>query len=318
LKEEISGIVDGVETLSNNLDELSGKVETLSTNMLNGVVYRGILELHRDVYARPRSLFNDDPACCLLEGTQDLLRNGWMWRVKLDHTEVDGKMNVSGDYVLVQDPNTNTSCYLGEGDYVIIKNHITSMYDVVPDDEMRLDDFDVINAQDADDTKLIVLKQISSYLDNKIDETLVSAKTYTDIWIENLSSTASDLISATSADTLTKAKSYAETYADRRIDELSGTVDLRLTALSNDLSSYSNELCSKLSSEVDASYVHKAGDTIAKLSIDGDLSVVGKTTLRNSLEIDDNFESTTGTYAKISDAGVEIKTHAGTTLKSDD
>ena len=133
-------MVGDVTTLSLGLGDLSDKVETLSSGMLNGVVYRGQLVLHRDYYTLPRQLFNDDPACCLLEGTQAPLKNGWMWRVALD------RENVSGDYVHVSDPNTGRELDLGKGDYIIIKNHLTSLYEVVPDDQMRMDDFDVINA----------------------------------------------------------------------------------------------------------------------------------------------------------------------------
>ena len=50
----------------------------------------------------------------------------------------------------MSDPNTGRELDLGKGDYIIIKNHLTSLYEVVPDDQMRMDDFDVINAQDED------------------------------------------------------------------------------------------------------------------------------------------------------------------------
>ena len=98
----------------------------MSAGTLNGVVYRGQLVLYHDKYDLPRQLFNDDPACCLPEGTQAKLLNGWMFKVRLDRS------NVSGDYVEVHDPNTSTSCYIGEGDYLIIKNHNPELYDVIP------------------------------------------------------------------------------------------------------------------------------------------------------------------------------------------
>lgn len=308
VKKSISGVVGNVTTLSIGLDDLSSKVETLSSGMLNGVVYRGQLVLHRDYYTLPRQLFNDDPACCLLEGTQAPLKNGWMWRVYLD------RENVSGDYVHVSDPNTGRELDLGKGDYIIIKNHLTSLYEVIPDNQMRMDDFDVINAQDEDDTKLAVLKQVSAYLDNKIDESLVSAKDYTDEVSAGLSALFDGKLSSVSAYALAESIKYTNGVSS----EICSTINTKLITLSNDLSSYSNKLCSDLSIQVDAEFVHRAGDTIAKLSVEGELSVAGKTTISNALELNDDFNASTGTYAKISRDGVVIKTHAGTTLKSDD
>ena len=308
VKKSISGVVGDVTILSIGLGDLSSKVETLSSGMLNGVVYRGQLVLHRDYYTLPRQLFNDDPACCLLEGTQAPLKNGWMWRVYLD------RENVSGDYVHVSDPNTGRELDLGKGDYIIIKNHLTSLYEVVPDDQMRMDDFDVINAQDEDDTKLAVLKQVSAYLDNKIDESLISAKDYTDEVSSGLSALFDGKLSSVSAYALAESIKYTNGVSS----EICSTVNTKLITLSNDLSSYSNKLCSDLSTQVDAEFVHRAGDTIAKLSVEGELSVAGKTTISNALELNDDFNASTGTYAKISRDGVVIKTHAGTTLKSDD
>lgn len=308
VKKSISGVVGDVTTLSIGLGNLSSKVETLSSGMLNGVVYRGQLVLHRDYYTLPRQLFNDDPACCLLEGTQASLKNGWMWRVSLD------RENVSGDYVHVSDPNTAREIDLGKGDYIIIKNHLTSLYEVVPDDQMRMDDFDVINAQDEDDTKLAVLKQVSAYLDNKIDKSLISAKDYTDEVSAGLSALFDGKLSSVSAYTLAESIKYTNGVSS----EICSTINTKLITLSNVLSSYSNKLCSDLSTQVDAEFVHKSGDTIVNLFVEGELSVAGKTTISNALELNDDFNASTGTYTKISRDGVVIKTHAGTTLKSDD
>lgn len=308
VKKSISGVVGDATTLSIGLGNLSSKVETLSSGMLNGVVYRGQLVLHRDYYTLPRQLFNDDPACCLLEGTQASLKNGWMWRVSLD------RENVSGDYVHVSDPNTAREIVLGKGDYIIIKNHLTSLYEVVPDDQMRMDDFDVINAQDEDDTKLAVLKQVSAYLDNKIDKSLISAKDYTDEVSAGLSALFDGKLSSVSAYTLAESIKYTNGVSS----EICSTINTKLITLSNDLSRYSNKLCSDLSTQVDAEFVHKSGDAIANLFVEGELSVAGKTTISNALELNDDFNASTGTYTKISRDGVVIKTHAGTTLKSDD
>lgn len=369
VKKSISGVVGDVTTLSDDLSSLSGKVEALSVKMLNGVVYRGQLQLHRDRYDLPRQLFNDDPACCLLEGTQAKLLNGWMFKVRLDHS------NVSGDYVEVNDPNTDTSCYIGEGDYLIIKNHNPELYDVIPSNQMRLDDFDVINAQDEDDTKIYVFKQISAFLNSKIEtlstdlsgdigdlsaalsgeidslsaslsnlisslsgdlcaeieldrktikevsaETLMLANAYTDENIAQLSDATSSLVSATSADTLAQAKAYTKDYADRRIDELSATTDSRLSSLSNDLSSYSNKLCSDLSTQVDAEYVHRAGDAIAELSVTGQLSVSGKTTLEDEVSINaknhSSFEVLEGGISTKTDGSVAISANEKIELKT--
>lgn len=363
VKKSISGSVGDVSILSDDLGALSGKVEALSVKMLNGVVYRGQLNLHRDKYDFPRQLFNDDPSCCLLEGTQTKLLNGWMFKVRLDHS------NVSSDYVEVHDPNTSTSCYIGEGDYLIIKNHNPELYDVIPSNQMRLDDFDIINAQDEDDTKIYVFKQISAFLINKIEtlstdlsgdiddlsaalsgeidslsaslsnlifalsddlcaeieldrktikevsaETLISANAYTDQSIAQLSDTASSLVSATSADTLAQAKAYTKDYADRRIDELSATTDSRLSSLSNDLSSYSNKLCSDLSMQVDAEFVHRAGDAIAELSVTGQLSVSGKTTLENEVSINAKNHSA----LEVLEGGISAKTDGSVAISANE
>ena len=117
------------------------------------------------------------------------------------------------------------------------------MYEVVPDNKMRLDDFDVINSQDEDDTKLAVLKQISAYLDNRIDESLVSAKAYTDEVSTSVSILFDRKLSSVSAYALDESIKYTNNVSS----ELSNTVDVRLVSLSNDLSSYSNKLCSDLS-----------------------------------------------------------------------
>lgn len=50
IKESIGGVVGDVGTLSHDLSGLSVKVETLSSSMLNGVVYRGALSASQDVY----------------------------------------------------------------------------------------------------------------------------------------------------------------------------------------------------------------------------------------------------------------------------
>lgn len=300
VKKSISGVIGGVTTLSGDFGALSGKVEALSSGMLNGVVYKGQLVLHCDKYDLPGRLFNDGPACCLLEGTQAKLLNGWMFKVRLDHS------NVSGDYVEVYDPNTSTSCYIGEGDYLIIKNHLTSLYEVVPDNKMRLDDFDVINAQDEDDTKLAVLKQVSAYLDNKIDESLVSAKAYTDEVSAGLNILFDGKLSSVSAYALAESIKYTNGVSS----EICSTVDSRMSSLSNDLSSYSNKLCSDLSTQVDAEFVHRAGDTIANLSIEGELSVAGKTTINH------DFGESGGTKLEISRDNVELKTFAPLSISS--
>lgn len=78
-----------------------------------------------------------------------------MWRVHLDPKNVGG-------YVTVNDPVLHRSIQLGEGDYIIIKSHNPNAHEVIPDDTMRLDDFDVINAQDGDDAKLSVILNLSS------------------------------------------------------------------------------------------------------------------------------------------------------------
>ena len=300
VKKSISGAVGDVAILSDGLGELSSKVEALSSGTLNGVVYRGQLVLYHDIYTLPRQLFNDDPACCLLEGTQASLKNGWMWRIALD------RQNISGDYVHVSDPNTGKELDLGEGDYIIIKNHLTSLYEVVPDNKMRLDDFDVINSQDEDDTKLAVLKQISAYLDNRIDESLVSAKAYTDEVSTSVSILFDRKLSSVSAYALDESIKYTNNVSS----ELSNTVDVRLVSLSNDLSSYSNKLCSDLSIQVDAEYVHRAGDAIVKLSVIGDLDVGGKTTVNH------DFGEASGTKLEISQDKVELKTFAPLSISS--
>ena len=276
VKTNIGGVVGDVETLSIGLRVLNRKVENLSSGTLNGVVYKGQLVLHRDYYTLPRQLFNDDPACCLLEGTQAPLKNGWMWQVSIDHE------NVGGDYVRVSDPNTGREIDLGNGDYIIIKNHLTSLYEVVPNDQMRIDDFDVINAQDEDDTKIQILEQISAFLNTKIET----------------------LSSALSGD----------------IDELSTTTDSRLSSLSNDLSSYSNKLCADLSTQVDAEFVHKSGDMIAELSVTSQLSVAGKTTLENEVAINARNHSTLevleGGISAKTNGSVEIFANEKIKLKS--
>lgn len=282
VKKSISGVVGDATTLSIGLGKLNSKIETLSSGMLNGVVYKGQLVLHRDHYTLPRQLFNDDPACCLLEGTQAPLKNGWMWRVSLD------RENVGGDYVHISDPNTSRELDLGKGDYIIIKNHLTGLYEVVPDDQMRMDDFDVINAQDEDDTKLAVLKQVSA-------ETLVSAKVYTD---------------EASAYALAESIKYTNSVSSK----IFSITNAKLTALSNDLTSYSNKLCSDLSTQVDAEFVHKSGDTIANLSVTGQLSVSGKTTLEDEVSINARNHST----IEVLEGGISAKTDGSVAISANE
>jgi archaellum component FlaC len=206
IERSIGGVVTDVKDLSDDLGELSGKLETLSTSMLNGVVYKGKLPLTQNSYDNPGLMFYRKVPCCLLNGTQDPLVNGWMFKVVLD------KSKLTSDYVSVNAPNTLSTIYLGEGDYVIIKNHNINEYKVIPDETMRMDDFDIINAQDEDDTKLRVFKQISSFLNEKI-ETLST----------NLSNDIDKLSSALSGE----------------IDSLSGK-------LSNLISSLSGDLCAEI------------------------------------------------------------------------
>lgn len=294
VKKSISGVVGDVATLSGGLEELSGKVENLSSGMLNGVVYKGQLDLHRDSYTRPKQLFNDDPACCLLDGLQKPLRNGWMWRIHLDHP------NVSGDYVVVDDPNTGNSLRLGEGDYVIIRNHLPEVYEVVPDDTMGLNDFDVINAQDEDDTKLEVFKKISAYLDEKAD--VISSSLCAEIEVDRQS--------------IENLCSYVEGFVDGKIEDLSNTVDGRLEALSGDLSFYSEKLCSELCAEIDSSYVHKTGDLAQNLSVGENFNVAGKTSLNGPVTLDDDFRDSSGTKLEISQDKIQIETFAPIVVSS--
>lgn len=57
IKESIGGAVGNVETLSHDLSSLSVKVETLSSSMLNGVVYKGALSASQAVYRTVGELF---------------------------------------------------------------------------------------------------------------------------------------------------------------------------------------------------------------------------------------------------------------------
>ena len=77
-----------------------------------------------------------------------------MWRVHVDSANVSG-------YVVVEDKSGQTIT-LRESDYIIIKSHIPGEHEVVPDANMLLDDFDVIDTQDGDDAKLSVILKLSS------------------------------------------------------------------------------------------------------------------------------------------------------------
>lgn len=158
IEEKIDAAIEGIEQRISGFEDLSSDVIGLSTALsgfvLNGVVYKGALSAYHDKYDNPGQLFGDNPACCLLEGRQIPLKNGWMWRVHIDPANVSG-------YVVVED-KTGKSITLGESDYIIIKSHIPSEHEVIPDEDMLLDDFDVIDTQDGDDAKLSAILKLSS------------------------------------------------------------------------------------------------------------------------------------------------------------
>lgn len=337
IKDGIEGVVSGVGTLSDDLSSLSGKVEALSTSMLNGVVYKGTLLLKQNEYESPFELFkpSTQDKCCMVRQSEaeEVYSNGWMYRIALDHSTE----NIPSDtlYVKLHDLTGSDFWMLGEGDFIIIKNHDNSKYSIKVG-EITLADLDRINAQDQDDVHEALLKEVSSWLDRKADflssklcgeiqslstslsdeisslsaklcseiesdrktikevsvEVLLSAESYTNSKIENLSATTSALVGVVSSETLVSANAFTKTYADNISTEISLSVDNRLEVLSNALTSYSDELCSRISSRVDAEYVHKVGDTIAKLSVEGHLDVSDGVSISGNVAIDSKDGST--------------------------
>jgi len=83
---------------------------------------------------------------------------------------------------------------------------------------------------------------------------LVSAKAYTDEVSAGLNALFDGKLSSVSAYALAESIKYTNGVSS----EICSTVNTKLTALSNDLLD-----------EVNAKYVHKSGDTIAKLSVEG-------------------------------------------------
>ena len=282
IEKSIGGVVADVKDLSGDLGELSGKLETLSTSMLNGVVYKGKLPLTQSSYDNPGLMFYRKVPCCLLNGTQDPLVNGWMFKVVLD------KSKLTSDYVTVNDPNTLSTIYLGEGDYVIIKNHNINEYKVIPDETMRMDDFDVLNAQDEDDTKIHIIKALSTYFESKTND--ISSSLCAEIEADRAT------IASVSSETLDLAKAYT----DQEIDGLSSAAKSLVA-----------ETSAEITSQVDADFVHKAGDSIESLSVDNDLVVGGSTTLNGPLSVlaDD-------TSLVVSDDEVNLKTRSQIELQT--
>lgn len=285
IERSIGGVVTDVKDLSDDLGELSGKLETLSTSMLNGVVYKGKLPLTQNSYDNPGLMFYRKVPCCLLNGTQDPLVNGWMFKVVLD------KSKLTSDYVTVNDPNTLSTIYLGEGDYVIIKNHNINEYKVIPDETMRMDDFDVLNAQDEDDTKIHIIKALSTYFENKTND--ISSSLCAEIEADRAT------IASVSSETLDLAKAYT----NQEIDGLSSTTKILVA-----------ETSAEITSQVDADFVHKAGDSIESLTVDNDLVVDGSTSLLGPLVVEDRDTSlaVSGSEVKLAaEKPIEVKTTEG-------
>lgn len=285
IERSIGGVVTDVKDLSDDLGELSGKLETLSTSMLNGVVYKGKLPLTQNSYDNPGLMFYRKVPCCLLNGTQDPLVNGWMFKVVLD------KSKLTSDYVTVNDPNTLSTIYLGEGDYVIIKNHNINEYKVIPDETMRMDDFDVLNAQDEDDTKIHIIKALSTYFESKTND--ISSSLCAEIEADRAT------IASVSSETLDLAKAYT----DQEIDDLS-----------NAAKSLVAETSAEITSQIDADFVHKDGDSIESLTVDNDLAVDGSTSLLGPLAVEDRDTSlaVSGSEVKLAaEKPIEVETTEG-------
>ena len=328
IKRDIGGVVGDVDILSSDLGGLSSKVESLSTGMLNGVVYKGTLLLKQDVYLSPFEMFkpsSEDRCCLVRQGEADeIYQNGWMYRISLDHST--GNIPADKLYVELHDLSSHGGgmWLLGEGDFIIVKNHDISKYSIKVG-EITLDDLDRINAQDEDDVHDAALKTVSSFLDQKIgklsddlsSEISATQTTISEVSAETLIS-ASDYVEKRLAEVSGSTLVSANEYTNGVSSELCTAVGSKLVALSGLLSAYSNELCSEISTEVDASYVHKAGDTIAELCVVGALDVTGKATVSGGAAIECGFTEDSGTRVEISEDGVSVKTHAGVLIEADE
>lgn len=105
------------------------------------------------------------------------------------------------------------------------------------------------------------------------------------------------------------------------IDGVQDTLETQLELSSGQLESLIDNInlsVSDLQDRVTSDYVDKHEAEIEKLSVTGALEAFGPTTISNSLFVDDDYTTSSGTKVQISEDGIIAKTHSGIEVEADD
>lgn len=248
IKEEIESLQDSSGTMSDDIealsDGLSGIISALSLDLgklsassLDHVVFHGDMVLTQTKYDRVGDLFQK--VFCRCFGVATPVANGTLYRIVFDYDKIP---KTQKKVIVTDEPGSAKHIELGNGDYILVKNHDKSKKNVDPM-TMVGDDISIV-VQDLDFVRSEELCRISSLLSSD-HKSIVG------------------LIGEVSASAITSSLGSANQYTDDQIEEV------YLCAI---VSSHSDSvaICEKLSadlstaltSEISSKYVHLTGDHV--------------------------------------------------------
>lgn len=239
--EALSAISDDVKALSNELSgisALSSELERLSAYSLDHVVFYGDMVLTQTKYDRVGDLFQK--VFCRCFGAATPVANGTLYRIVFDYDKIP---KTQKKVIVTDEPGSAKHIELGNGDYILVKNHDKSKKHVDPM-TMVGDDISIV-VQDLDFIRSDELCCISSFLSSN-DRSIV------------------DLMREVSASAIASAVSSANQYTNVQIKEV--YLCAVISSL-DDSAILCRKLCAELSNaltgEINSKYVHLSGDHVA-------------------------------------------------------
>ena len=232
--DDIEALSDG---LSGIISALSLDLGKLSASSLDHVVFHGDMVLTQTKYDRVGDLFQK--VFCRCFGAATPVANGTLYRIVFDYDKIP---KTQKKVIVTDEPGSAKHIELGNGDYILVKNHDKSKKHVDPM-TMVGDDISIV-VQDLDFVRSDELCRISSLLSSD-HKSIVG------------------LIGEVSASAITSALGSANQYTDDQIKE----VYLCAVASSHGDSAaicekLSIELSTTLTSEINSKYVHLTGDHV--------------------------------------------------------
>ena len=244
--EALSAISDDVKALSNELSSISAlslEIEKLSATNLDHVVFHGDMVLTQTKYDRVGDLFQK--VFCRCFGAATPVANGTLYRIVFDYDKIP---KTQKKVIVTDEPGSAKHIELGNGDYILVKNHDKSKKHVDPM-TMVGDDISIV-VQDLDFVRSDELCCVSSLLSSN-DKSII------------------DSIREVSASAIASAVSSANQYTDVQIKEV--YLCAVISSL-DDSAILCRKLCAELSNaltgEINSKYVHLSGDHVAWVDSD--------------------------------------------------